>query len=550
MKKLLVLILVMTLSVTSLFGCGKKDNDAGSEKVTDTNKADQQKGEETQLPKVVKYSVLAPKFDASPEGTIVHEEWKKRMEEHLGVKLELDIQWISYQELKDKVKVVFASGDLPDIVMGFGEIEAYADEDMLLDISKYDTPNYDAKLAKAGHFKKTITHDDGAIYGFFDGGMSKEDDQVGYANYPLYRFDLFKKHNIKVPETFDEFYDAAVKLKELYPDVYPVGTDSNIMFLVGTVATFNHSSRDFYWDGKEFRNSLFDEGYKDAVAFLSKLYADGLLDPEFIVMDKKQHTTKNTTGKTFMILNSYAARAAGYNRTEGFEGQWGYGHALASEKYGKGMNFYPRFGGGVNFNDSAIGISKDVKHPEIAVKLLDYQYSPEILEILNWGIEGETYVVDDKGEKQWKDEILAADDVRKELSRYGVSTSMKVRSGIPFTLQMGEPNSKITSAELAGLEFSYDGKYEETPIHLAHVLAKDPTQPRPPMYVLSDEDREFKAQNYTPVKTYQKEQLASFILGNRDMAEWDKFLEEVQKFGDVQGYADILNQRAKELADK
>ena len=38
----------------------------------------------------------------------------------------------------------------------------------------------------------------------------------------LYREDIFKKHGIKSPETLDDLYNACKKLKELYPDSYPL----------------------------------------------------------------------------------------------------------------------------------------------------------------------------------------------------------------------------------------------------------------------------------------------------------------------------------------
>ena len=38
----------------------------------------------------------------------------------------------------------------------------------------------------------------------------------------MYRKDIFESFNLKVPETLDEVYDAALMLKELYPSSYPV----------------------------------------------------------------------------------------------------------------------------------------------------------------------------------------------------------------------------------------------------------------------------------------------------------------------------------------
>ncbi|MEI0736314.1 hypothetical protein VQ056_05980 [Paenibacillus sp. JTLBN-2024] len=38
----------------------------------------------------------------------------------------------------------------------------------------------------------------------------------------LYREDVFKKHNLAVPKTYEELHQVLKKLKELYPESYPL----------------------------------------------------------------------------------------------------------------------------------------------------------------------------------------------------------------------------------------------------------------------------------------------------------------------------------------
>ena len=55
----------------------------------------------------------------------------------------------------------------------------------------------------------------------------------------LYREDVFKMHNLKVPETFDELYDVCKKLKSIYPDSYPLCTRSAADWFDVPVSSFD-----------------------------------------------------------------------------------------------------------------------------------------------------------------------------------------------------------------------------------------------------------------------------------------------------------------------
>ena len=36
------------------------------------------------------------------------------------------------------------------------------------------------------------------------------------------RVDVFEKNGLEVPKTYDELYESCKKLKEIYPDIYPI----------------------------------------------------------------------------------------------------------------------------------------------------------------------------------------------------------------------------------------------------------------------------------------------------------------------------------------
>ena len=54
---------------------------------------------------------------------------------------------------------------------------------------------------------------------------------------------------------------------------------------------------------------------------------------------------------------------------------------------------------------SIYSISASCKDPELALKWLDYQYSYDAMLLNNFGIEGESYVIDEAGKPQLTEQI-------------------------------------------------------------------------------------------------------------------------------------------------
>ena len=90
-------------------------------------------------------------------------------------------------------------------------------------------PNYMNYISKVKNGMKRVTDADGKMFTFKETSTPRfpEDRGMLIQNTSAYRYDVFKANNIKIPETLDEFYEAAKKLKELYPDKYPVATKWN-----------------------------------------------------------------------------------------------------------------------------------------------------------------------------------------------------------------------------------------------------------------------------------------------------------------------------------
>ena len=51
---------------------------------------------------------------------------------------------------------------------------------------------------------------------------------------------------------------------------------------------------------------------------------------------------------------------------------------------------------------------------------------------------------------------------------------------------------------------------------------------------MNEEQRNTVAMNLTPISTYITENVGLFVTGDRDLSEWDAFVEEAMSMGDIE----------------
>ena len=130
--------------------------------------------------------------------------------------------------------------------------------------------------------------------------------------------ELYERYKFKVPETLTEFYRLTRAFSKYDPDgngrddTYGyTSSESNMWFnnwifeAMGTKTEGAHDSTYWGWvdDGKGgVTSSWVTEGNKKAVAFLNKLYAENILDPDYIATTATQKQTKFVQGKVGVMV--------------------------------------------------------------------------------------------------------------------------------------------------------------------------------------------------------------------------------------------------------
>ena len=183
-----------------------------------------------------------------------------------------------------KMAAAMAAGDLPEMFTTSGEqYEILVENDTLADIKdifeRVATPLVKEKLQYPDGKQWIPLMRKGGLLGTAVAMIEANVEMVGYI-----RQDLLDKLNMPVPKTLEELDETVRKMHETKEIKYGVFCDkSGLHYLLSPVfGAFGVMPR--VWlkspDGKLEYGSI-NPGIKDALAWLRKWYADGLMDPEF-----------------------------------------------------------------------------------------------------------------------------------------------------------------------------------------------------------------------------------------------------------------------------
>lgn len=498
-------------------------------------------------------TIMNPIFSASPLGTPVMDAYLEKLEAfantELGVTLDITWEEPGFWDYLGTQSVYLAAGDFPDVFYIFGKANMLqtGDDGFLLNLNDYmDSIEYFKPYMEADPvaYQSMLSSDTGAMYALPT--TYQNDTQTTINNYYL-RFDSLKANGMTPPADMEGIHEACLKYKELYPNSYPFGSyDSN---LIKAVCAWMHTDTSIHWDGEKFVFGPLEETdrLKDTMTWLSTLYAEGLISPEYEIMTDEQKRTAMLDNTLFFMVNCYADQVGPYiNSNDAYpDVEWGtmkqplnlYGEATwqpASMKRGWTID-----------GDHFTVINADTEQPEKVVRLMDYaKYAPEMVELTQWGIEGMTYTVDENGEKIYVDEIMNSAAPQTELAKYGLGTS--VRSGIQLMPQL----SAATSASNGMIPVYNDGEYYESTIYEFGDSVNGPEVINPahavgapsPAFTVDEQDDINRIK--TPVDTYVNEQLTKFMVGDLSVeADWDAFIDGISGMGDIMSIVELYNSK-------
>ncbi|WP_247741051.1 extracellular solute-binding protein [Cohnella sp. LGH] len=348
----------------------------------------------------------------------------RQVREKTGVTLKLES--ITTSEV-EKLNTIFASDTVPDIVNapfwsttgGEGQvIKKAAMEGQLLDLTPY--------LDKYPNVKRLLTT--GVSKDFYEFEMNSPEfegkqyfipvetpdgtlESIHNWNYGLYaRGDILKALNVKAEDidTQDKLYDLLTQIKNgNFKDiggksVIPAGTMHNGWdygrYLMGW-SDYNIS--DFRLEGGKVTHWTLGEDQEPRLLFMRKLISNGLFDPEAFSNTDTTANEKLATGKMAVygaqpMMDQLSKTLYKTNPEMQYEllgPMKNKNGEIATQVATPGRGGFP-----------VIFLSAKIKDPEAALRYLDYVNSEEGRLLAYWGVEGQTYTLDN-GQPRWLPEV-------------------------------------------------------------------------------------------------------------------------------------------------
>jgi ABC-type glycerol-3-phosphate transport system substrate-binding protein len=290
----------------------------------------------------------------------------------------------------DRLLIIMASGDLPDIIHIWGLDQNYARwaEDGLIIPVEERAKNYPNIMHNITPemFEAARVPSMGLAYGI--PRTNKVNRQGFIANSKW-----LTKLGVKAPTTIDEFYEYGKKVATGDPD----GNGRNDTYLyspVGNVFVDGGVIMDAFLPYVQFGAPDFDgqykirekmNGYYPYLEFMRKLYAEKILDPEYFINKIYDDTAKVQQGRVALFR--------GHDSNIPSETVWHNNGSFDT------FDFYPpiKNADGKSFNYvsapvwGAWGIPTSSKKIDDAMRFIDWGNSPEGFEAFNFGVPGLTY---------------------------------------------------------------------------------------------------------------------------------------------------------------
>lgn len=236
-----------------------------------------------------------------PESNITdytNNEFTKWLEEKTNIHLDITLAPQDQTEADQKLNAIFASGDLPDIILNWGNMTldrqlALAEQGLIVPLNDYidqygvETQRVFEEMPSA---KNALTQIDGKIYSVPD---VNECYHCTHAQKMWVYQPWLDKLGLEVPETTDEFEQMLIAFKTQDPngngqaDEIPLSGNvswhgSLAEYLMNPFVYYQmvSSPNGYYIEEGVIKAPFVEEGWKEGLKYLNKLYAQGLIDPQ------------------------------------------------------------------------------------------------------------------------------------------------------------------------------------------------------------------------------------------------------------------------------
>jgi putative aldouronate transport system substrate-binding protein len=342
-RKVQAVVLLVICTMLIIAGCGSgnqanKNNNQGTSGNSSTNTSGNSNSSSTtnkqdSAPAVQPtISIMVPQYAETTAKDDV-----------LGMKLIEDITgydlkatWVPSNVYQERLNVTMASGDMPQAIRVDNDLEptimTAIEQGMFWDLTPYlsEFPNlttYPDTVAEGGYVN-------GKMY-----SIPRPSPVSAFGT--IIREDWLNNLSLSLPTTLDELYEVAKAFKEQDPDGNGIDDTYGIMFYEGRIETpfLSATGAPNNWkvENGQFIKSEETPEYLEALTFIRKLYAEGIINPEFPVAPRNEVRNDLYNGKVGIAVESVNAVPPLYLRTFAAAGNpvtFLFGPALGGKTHG------------------------------------------------------------------------------------------------------------------------------------------------------------------------------------------------------------------------
>lgn len=353
--------------------------------------------------------------DASPNWNNMQDEVGKAITEKTGVTIEAEFD-VGSGGGDNKIALMAASGDVPDLIFAKGNLSKLVDAGYIVDMTELidkHAPNI-KKIFSENMNRLKYSNEDPAIYSiptnvgvdqqYFDAGGGFEIQQrvLKELGYPKVRTvqdfeNVLKQYVEKNPTTDGQ---PTIPLTLNADDWRIMITVTNPAF----IATGAPDDGEYYVDPQTYEAKLHYKRpeEKEYFRWLNHMYNEGLLDKDTFVQKDDQYKAKIASGRVLGLIDQEWGYMDAENALKSAgKDEYTYAHfpVTLSEEY-KDHSFQS-----AGVDGYGISITTACKDPVRAIKFIDWLSSDEGQVLVNWGIEGKHYTVDENGKRVIPEEI-------------------------------------------------------------------------------------------------------------------------------------------------
>lgn len=457
------------------------------------------------------------------------------------------VNWISIEsaDATTAFNLTLASHDYPDIYarrFSTSEIMMCAEDGVLMplnDLIDEYAPNLKQKWEENPAFVDYMTAPDGNVYTFFDADtgthLLAENKMFVYKPW-------LDKLGLDIPQTTEEFKEMLIAFRDQDPNGNGLQDEIPYMSCMGWGGS---SPFGYMIDPFELSTDFFREedgtvvykrntdGFRDGLAYMRDLYAEGLITEETFVQDMNQlYAVVAATDESSVLVGCSSGIWQGmFNDNTGVNKQYDYVTIPPLEgPTGLRQTATTCPDGVYTFFQNDCAITNECEYPEIAVQWLDYWMGEEATWIQYYGWEeGVDY------------EILDEPSVR------GDAQSRRMLFDANPVQNVNWLNTVIPRCDFYDVRFSMT--YDPTNID---TLLWEVAQPyndylvytgKPLVSWSSDTEMAERQSNFSTLfGEYTKENEVAFVIGTRDLdTEWEAYCQELEELG-LPEYLEIMQE--------